>query len=224
MSTEFVSWYNGKKSDFHQFLNALDLVKLNLIAPTYHSAFGYNLSEQMWEDMDLFESSIKNAEVGLVEVEGGDDELWILNVKEAEKIATTSKLSHKTIIIRLRPKGESGWTKTPSKVTSTRLSGKQKVKKAVYWYNFPFKHNPELRGDAEFVEPLNTREYIHVTDPFDEVEIRSEEKGRRITMDDILFATRGLCADDTRSTQQYHVLSDDGSTLMLMADIDNWST
>jgi hypothetical protein len=65
---------------------------------------------------------------------------------------------------------------------------------------------------------------ITVTDIVSNIEISSEKKDEPITIGDILFASRALCIGPDRSVDQYQVLSDDGITLILFADIDNWST
>jgi hypothetical protein len=153
-----------------------------------------------------------------------DEEMFHIDLQKAKDLAVLYKLGHKTVIIRLDRQGESsGWREKPGKNTKMCFYGKQK--EAKYWYEFPaemFENNS--KGKCQLLGPLSERKYIKVVDLFDEIEISSSKKKSQITIDDVLFACRGLCADDTRGIHGFDILSDDGSTLVMRADIDNWST
>lgn len=149
----------------------------------------------------------------------------IINLETAKNTGKEYLLRHKTIVLRLNTRENgSNWTSKPKKVKKTWFRDKE-AKIAKFWYNLPKdKFESELRGQVEFVGPLSSRKYIHIIDTFEEIELRSDEKGSQLTIDDVLFACRGLCADDTRSVESFNVLSDNGSTLLLKANIDNFST
>lgn len=153
------------------------------------------------------------------------EQMVIINLEDAKNAGKTHLLGHKTIVIRLNVKEYgSNWTTKPKKVKKTFFRDKE-AKIAKFWYNLPKdKFESELRGQVEFVGPLSVRKYIHVIDTFEEIELRSDEKGSQLTIDDVLFACRGLCSDDTRSVDSFNVLSDNGSTLILKVNIDNSSS
>ncbi len=95
-----------------------------------------------------------------------------------------------------------------------------------------FAHNewriyPEMWDNREGNElpPLSTRNYIEVIDPFMNIRVSAEEKGQPLTIDDILFATRGLMADETRVVDEgYQLLRYDLDHLVIEPIVDNWST
>jgi len=90
------------------------------------------------------------------------------------------------------------------------------------WYN---KHNFNPYNNGQGLPTLNTRPYIMVINRYMEVHISKKQKGSPITLDDILFASRGLCMDHSRVIDEYKILSDDNSsTLVLVPTIDNFST
>lgn len=225
----FKSWCRNKnkyrKSDFPYFLSFEDYSTLNFLALTYHSAFGYDL------DGHSLKEEVQVQELFPLSIEAEDDDMFYIKLDEAKKDACSYNIRHKTIKVRLNPQGTESWKEKPGKVTETwfRQKGHPHIlpvgatKEGVYWYEFPEdvftgKYTKMLLG------PLSDRKYIHVIDLFEEIELRSVEKKKPITIDDVLFACRGLCCDDTRSIDRFSVLSDDGETLTLMAHIDNWST
>lgn len=217
---QFKSWTDkGERTDYPNFLNFSKFLLLNLISKTYHSAFGYNLSEVIADNLCMIQHDI-------IENYEPDDELMALNVKLASKLAKKTLLNHKTIIVRLDDeKNVTNWTEKPSKVSKTWFRDKEFSEKE-YWYDFP-EDDFISKGNGKtlkLVGPLKDCEYIHVVDLFEKIRLSSEDKGSRLSIDDVLFACRGLCADDTRSFESFNVLSDDGSTLVLKANIDNWST
>lgn len=94
------------------------------------------------------------------------------------------------------------------------------------WYNRKstwFVHNKRSKWNPKDVLPfLNTRPNITVVKPFMEVEV--ESNGVFITYDDILFATRALAADETRTYDGFRVLSEKNNILTLTVDMDNSSS
>ncbi|ARF12158.1 hypothetical protein Klosneuvirus_3_293 [Klosneuvirus KNV1] len=100
------------------------------------------------------------------------------------------------------------------------------------WYDYPEKWynliNPKTRNrtDRKYRLPrLWTRKYITVDNPFWEIRIDANIKGSPITIDDVLFATRALMADHTRTINGgYKVVQETNDILILEPDIDNFSS
>jgi hypothetical protein len=97
------------------------------------------------------------------------------------------------------------------------------------WYNMPSsdwynKNNFNPYNNGKGLPTLDTRPYISVKYRYMEVHISAKDKESLITLDDILFASRALCGDWTRVIDQYKIISDDNSTLVLVPKIDNFST
>jgi hypothetical protein len=219
------------QDDILRYLNHRDLSRLNVIGLTYHSAFGYDQGDHVGDDFDELVSIVPGLiTLGDPESDAEDSDIVperpvLFDLKTAHAVALFSQIPHRKVILRLGPVGKISWYNRPPKVTRTWFSGNQTVKDAVYWYNFPFDHNPKLnKNEYKFLPPLLDRPYITVNELFEEIMIDSVMKSLPITYDDIYFASRGLCCDDTRGSFQYHVMSDDGSTLTLMLEVDNFST
>ena len=220
----FNSWeHTGDKSRRRQTLNFHDFLLLNTLAPAYHAGFGYISNEQYADDETSPLTVGATAFPNIATADDDDDSGYqvMIDLEEAEKAAKECKLSHKTVIVRSGPRGERGWDSKPSLVKRTCFDNEElDIPEALNWYELPTRPGKS----KDFVGPLSERPYIHVIDPYDEIELRSEEKDERLTIDDVLFACRGLCCGPDRSVGEFAVLSDDGSTLMLQAEIDNWST
>lgn len=79
------------------------------------------------------------------------------------------------------------------------------------------------RTDRKYRVPrLFTRKYITVDKPFWEISIDSNKKGSPITVDDVLFASRALMVDHTRTINGgYKVIQETNDILVLEPDIDN---
>lgn len=200
---------------------------LNALCNTYHAGFGYHISEQftcetpnplsMWEEHTTWIESHRTDE---------DDEsenpeiVYCLKPKLAKSWAKNNEIKHSKVVIRLSEKGDSTWISKPKNVTKTCFDDEDVVEKPLPWYELPVrttKYNNTLE------EPLSSRKYIKVTDPYDEVVIK-KKKNVKITLDDILFASRALCCGPDRSISEYHILKDSKGVLTLIAEIDNWST
>ena len=74
------------------------------------------------------------------------------------------------------------------------------------------------------IPKLKTRKYIKIIEKFMKIEIDACLKDSPITLDDILFATRGLMVDGTRTIDNYKILKITKKTLYLEPEIDNYST
>jgi len=89
------------------------------------------------------------------------------------------------------------------------------------WYNKPSKFFK--RRKQNILPFLSSRPYIEVEQLFMKVNIyRSEDDF--LTYDDILFATRALAADETRTYDRFIVLSEDNNVLTLTVEMDNYSS
>lgn len=89
------------------------------------------------------------------------------------------------------------------------------------WYNSP----STWFSDSDNALPyLNSKNYITVTDPYMSVTVKASEKGSSITIDDILFATRALASDDTRTYDEFKVIRTLNDHLILTVVMDNYST
>jgi hypothetical protein len=76
----------------------------------------------------------------------------------------------------------------------------------------------------KLLDKINSKNYISIVDPFMEIHLDRNIKGEDLTFEDILFATRGLCVDHTRTINSYKKLKKTNNTLILEPDIDNYST
>jgi hypothetical protein len=103
----------------------------------------------------------------------------------------------------------------PHKTVTIVLSGQDPDEERIEpWYN----------DDEGSEGSINSRKYISVSKTADEVTLDSFVKGSPLTCEDILFATRALCIDTSRSYESFSVLSDNKGVLTLEVVIDNWST
>lgn len=95
------------------------------------------------------------------------------------------------------------------------------------WYNNEKKNEPITNRSFSKLPPLKTRKNIKVVKPFMKVVV-SSQKGTKITVDDILFATRALALDGTRIIDGYDFLKmeiiNGKLTLFIEPNIDNFST
>lgn len=112
-------------------------------------------------------------------------------------------VKYKTVIVKFNGKESKFWYSKPKS----------------QWYNEPITY---------FKKPglpfLNTKNYIEVTDPYMCVTISSKKKGSHITIDDILFATRALASDGTRTVEKYKLINETDDILIIEPIIDNFST
>ena len=122
----------------------------------------------------------------------------------------------------LENEGDTAWETKPKDCTRTFFDKKDVVDVAKPWYELPERKSSAKK--IKMVGPLSDRPYITVNNPYEEINISKLLKKENISIDDILFASRALCCGPDRSVSSYTVLYDDGITLKLMADIDNWST
>jgi len=91
------------------------------------------------------------------------------------------------------------------------------------WYGKPKEwYKKYIRKNK--LEPIQTRPYITVVNPFMEVKLEVKKKGKPLTLDDVLFASRALMIDSGRTVFKYFIISENVNELVLKPDIDNFST
>ena len=73
-------------------------------------------------------------------------------------------------------------------------------------------------------ELIQSRPYIEVDMDNNTVILWAKEKGSDLTIEDILFGSKGLMVDVYRTIDGYKIKSMDENMLVLELDIDNWST
>lgn len=216
---KFLAWNpTDKKTESRYFLTFKDLSALNMLGQTYHSAFGYT-TDPILDDNEPYHWDMFS-DMFYVD----EEEKYVVPTYPnlIKRTCEEYTLRHKLIVLRAFPK-KCEFDFTPlTKTNKLCFYGKSDIAK--YWYEFPSVTFTTRDKTCTLLPPLSSRSYIHVTDLFLEITINSEEKGSPITIDDVLFASRGLCWDDTRGINCFNVLSDNGSRLVLMPDIDNWST
>lgn len=217
--TRFVAWdVTNKKSDSRYFLTFKDLSTLNMLGQTYHSAFGYDDGTIL----DRGEPYCWDTFSDMFYVDEEEKYIVPTHLNLIKRTCEEYTLRHKTIVLRAFPKKCDFDFAPLTKTNKVCFYSKSDVAK--YWYEFPSETFTVRDKTHTLLPALSSRPHIHVTDLFLEITINSEEKGSPITIDDVLFASRGLCWDSTRSIKCFNILSDNGSRLVLMPDIDNWST
>ena len=194
---------------------------LNKLGPLYHSYFGIRVDENGCTDCSGCD--IETIKLAI------EDEYTVYNLDTDEDLKdicdfddkadycimypyddliqeSDSFIPYKTVIIK---NGNTKWTTKPD-----------------YWYNKKTTWFTNYKGKLRSLPYLNTLNYITIDDPFEQVTVRSNLKGTMMTINDILFASRGLMADDTRTVDSYEIVSvsEDKKTLIIKANIDNWST
>lgn len=125
-----------------------------------------------------------------------EDDIYIANLKTVEKVAKKTKFPHREIICKQRG---TKYTKYPKKE----------------WYNKKREDGPD---------PVNSRSWNIVDQPYEVVRLDSAIKKAPLTIEDVFFACRAICVDNTRSYEEFYVINDEKGVLTLAVDIDNSST
>jgi len=194
---------------------------LNKLGPLYHSYFGIrvekNIYTSTWScDMETTREAIEN-EYPVYNLDTNEDledicdfdnkaNYCILYDYDDLILESDSFIPYRTVIIK---NGNTIWNTKPN-----------------HWYNKKTTWFTNYEGELRSLPYLNTLNYITIDDPFEQVIVQSKLKGTMLTINDILFATRGLMADETRTVESYKIVSvsEDKKTLIVKANIDNWST
>jgi hypothetical protein len=183
------------------------IAMLNVLGPQYHGWFGITPENYFSGIPDgceqMVNEAVANGDATIDHDEEGEGVTITYDEKYLEGLSK-KRIMYKTVIIKF---SENSWNGVPDE-----------------WYNQ--ESNKWWKKTKSKLLPLNTRKYIKIVEPFMEVSISSVIKGSLITIDDILFASRDLMADATRTIDEgYKVLSSDKNAVLILEPcIDNFST
>jgi len=205
-----------------ELLSDIKTIKvLNKLGPLYHSYFGIRVAENGSTDhsgcdMETIKEAIEN-EYPVYNLDTDEDLEIICDFDDRADYCIMypyddliqeldSFIPYRTVIIK---NGNTIWNTKPD-----------------HWYNKKTTRFTNYKGNLRSLPYLNTLNYITIDDPFEQVTVKSKLKGTLLTINDVLFATRGLMADETRTVDSYEIVSvsEDKKTLIVKANIDNWST
>lgn len=201
------------------------LYHLNKLGPLYHSYFGLHPEDDNRTDIFHYSYSTNNKQKLEQLIKYFNEGQTILN-RNSNHITLISdiKLNKKYDIkfnydeIIEESKIIVPYSEVIIKYTQNNWYGELRE-----WYNQP---STRWRSFTPFLRPyvlpyLNTRDYITIIEPFMEVRISKE----RISIDDILFATRALMLDDRRIINDgYSILNETPEVLTLEPHMDNFSS
>lgn len=169
--------------------------RLTFLGPLYHTYFGFNWNND--EDCDI----IKQDDV----YDEENDTYDTICHNYCDIISKSNEaVPYSSVIIKYK---EDDWF------------GDRKQ-----WWNYPSTWFTSDKNKSKALPYLNTKNYITVKEPFMCVKISAKKKGSQITLDDILFATRALALDDTRTYDSFSVISSTKTTLTLEPEMDNFSS
>ncbi len=214
----FKSWYpNGEKSTVERPLSLKTLIELNIMGQTYHSNFGYYHEDLMYNECEVLDV-LDLHYVNMIYYYNEEENYAEIDLYMVRTLAQSTIVPHRKITLVGNLSGHTGWEEKPIKAKDNITN------QDVFWYELTAgAHHPNRWFPTE-IYPVSSRKYINVSSPFDEVVLDSEIKGSAINLDDIFFASRALMRDDARTSNSYHVVSDNGIDLVMYVDIDNWST
>lgn len=91
------------------------------------------------------------------------------------------------------------------------------------WYtNYDDIHYYISNQEQRYVLPnLISRKYISIENRYKRIKIDKFQKGRNITVEDILFASRGLFLDGSRNSEKFNVVEKTSNILELELHLDN---
>lgn len=175
--------------------------ELTTLGKMYHTGFGFRM-----EDTDVVINYGHNNYDSENDTEPDDTEISLAEILErANKTVTYKK-------VVLKYTDEDYWYRYPARDWYNEKSS--------WWKNAKFQNR--------LLPFMSTRNYIKIVEKFMNVEIDSRIKGSPITLEDILFASRGLAMDDTRTVcncdGKYKIISSDNDVLVLEPFIDNFSS
>jgi hypothetical protein len=183
------------------------MTMLNNLGNIYHTYFGFNNHSEHYvpnteEDKQLFWSDYASHE------EQDGEEIWYDLDLSCVESAGNEMTPYSVVKLKL-PEGY--WT-------SYNASNE--------WYNKPSAWWKDLKEPLQHLPYLKSRGFITIARVGYEIVVSAAEKGIPLTIEDILFAARGLAMDDTRTvaTDGFNILSYEDGVLVLEPKTDNWST
>lgn len=181
-----------------------NLEKLSKLGPLYHSYFGFNNHCQIYVDTE--EEAIWYQDNLEADYQQQSEEYMVFWPDSKSLILEANNSlfqeSLKRVIIKYQ---KNTWYQKPKENWFNHQSR---------WFDLSLNRLPYLKS----------RSYIKVIDPYMKVKVSAKKKGSPLTIEDILFATRALMSDETRTIDSYKVLKQDDTILVLEPQIDNFST
>jgi hypothetical protein len=176
---------------------------LTTLGKMYHTGFGFQWELEIYKDEENGELCKFIKDYAIKE----EDEMAIFNTDTVKRLAKMI-IPFRTVVL-----------KYPKNYWIEKCDTEWYNKESTWWKN--------CKVTNKLLPFLNSRSYIIVNDPYMQISISAEKKGSSLTVDDILFATRGLAYDDTRTVaddEGYRVLCITEDTLTLEPVMDNYST
>lgn len=176
---------------------------LTTLGKIYHTGFGFQWDLEIYKDEENGELCEFIETYAIKE----EDEMAIFDTDTVKRLAKMIIPFH-TVVLKY-PKNY--W----------------REKRDTEWYNEESTWWKNCKVNDKLLPFLNSRSYIIVDDPYIQITISAEKKGSSLTIDDVLFATRALARDGTRTVaddEGYRVLCITTDILTLEPVMDNYST
>jgi hypothetical protein len=194
-----------KVSSFKQMM-----VNLTRLGNVYHTGLGIHRQNPYDDDIETcFNSELSKEDQGEIVIskdkDGNEHEIRYENFLEMRELSEEF-LPYETIIVKYER--EDHWY----------------IKPPIEWYLLSEKElcKREGRWLQSCLPPITKRPYIEVVSFHMEVKLSYEKKKELLTYDDVLFASRVLANDGTRSYEKFRCLSsEDTKELILTVKIDN---
>ena len=202
---------------------------LNRLAPFYHTGFGFQANgEKSTETQEMFVTFKNQEEIDWFEEYEAD----LYGFENYKQVKFSDAVIEKEYLVyfELDMIHRLIQSPIPSKQVTLKYSrnrwGVQYEKlKANEWYNHPstWWNNGKPDGSAnyfmsELLPFLKSRSYIDVVEPFMEITLSTEQKGGFLTIEDILFATRGLAFNDQCCIDEGYKILDKSTKEHLMIE------
>jgi len=211
----------GTVHSFKEFLKAYEdraIFLLNKFGPIYHTYFGLF-------DTEVFPSTETKKDIEFLRnvFLDGDKIIFDDSGLQVTKISDIHNNESYVILYDLDKVKYEYQFILPFKTVILKYEKDDWRGKPDEWYNRSSRWWKNNR--SPHLPYLNTRPYIVVDSPFMHVTVSGDLKGEELTIDDVLFATRALALDDTRTINNgYKILLRTNDTLVLEPDMDNSST
>jgi hypothetical protein len=197
-----------------KLLNSKETITtLNALGPLYHSTFGFHPRNK---DDTTFEFCTDNHD--LIE--------WYEDYCDSTAIEEDLESKEITIFVNLEQVFSHARNVVPYQNIIIKYQCDQWKNMPDFYYNRRSSWWSQLSPDSHlnnYILPfLNTCTYITVFQSFMEVHLSRDIKGSRLTINDILFATRALLIDDCRTINYgYTVIQNTPDTLIIEPQVDS---